>query len=325
MNEKIVIAVSSGDPAGIGPEITAGAAAALGDAAGLVITGEKRYFDRTAGSFEYVLCNRPEESLEAAAAEGRAALLETSTPDTAPLGEPGPAGGKASIIYLQAALDLVTGRLASALVTAPISKTAIAMAGFHYPGHTELLGEKTNSRPVMMLSGGGMRFSLVTVHVPVSEISRSLNTEDIIRVAETTARDLERRFRIDSPRVAVMGLNPHASDGGRFGREEELIISPAVEKLRSSGMRVTGPLAPDTVPFRLQRGEFDAAIAMYHEQAALPVKTAAFETGVNITLGLPIIRTSPDHGTAFDIAGKHRASHSSMLEALRTAVRLAAG
>lgn len=314
-----VIAVSCGDPAGIGPEIVVAVARRFKGKARLVLCGEKRYLERAAGHVGF-----PALTSEAFGRwNGRVGVLEVPTPGDAKTGLPSRAGGRASIAYLEAALGLVKLGRAGALVTAPINKEAVALAGYHYPGHTEFLGEKTGCKPVMMLACGRLRFSLVTTHMALRDVPSALTTSEILRVGLVTFQSLKRYFGLKKPRIAVMGLNPHAGEACRFGDEEKRVILPAVRKLAALSVPVVGPLPPDTVPFRMARGEFDAAVAMYHEQAALPVKTAGFHKGVNITLGLPFIRTSPDHGTAFDIAGKRCASHESMMQALVTAASIA--
>jgi 4-hydroxythreonine-4-phosphate dehydrogenase len=321
MSGKRIIAISCGDPGGIGPEVILAALPVVTKVARILIVGEKRYFDRAAGRVDIPVSTSPDEAVSKLATSSPI-LLEIKTPGNAPVGAPSKEGGAASIRYVEAALDVVISGKAQALVTGPISKEAVALAGYSYPGHTELLGERTGAKPVMMLAGKGLRFVLVTMHKALRDVPDTLSEDEIVRVAVTTAESLKRYFEIEKPRLAVMGLNPHASDGGRFGDEEKRIIAPAVEKIASLGWNVQGPLAPDTVPFRMLRGDFDVAVAMYHEQAALPVKTLAFDEGVNITLGLPIIRTSPDHGTAFDIAGRHEASPRSMIEAVKTAATM---
>ena len=210
----------------------------------------------------------------------------------------------------------------SALITGPINKEGIHRAGYKFQGHTDYLAYLTGTENyAMMLIGGDIRVVLVTVHIPLDEVSSSLDREEIVRKIYQ-ARDAMHRFGIREPRIAVAGLNPHAGEGGAFGREEIEIIAPAVEECRREGVVVSGPLPPDTLFYKMVHGEYDVAVVMYHDQGLIPLKMLAFDRGVNITLGLPFVRTSPDHGTAYDIAGEGRADPRSMIEAIETACRL---
>ena len=225
--------------------------------------------------------------------------------------------------------DVVTG-LASAVVTNPIQKSVLLEDGFPHPGHTDYLqdvAERVTGKPcraVMMLAGPELRTVPVTVHVPLKDVPGLLSIERIVETASITAHDLESRFGILSPRIIVTGLNPHAGEDGNLGVEETTIIGPAVERLREQGLDVTGPLPADTVFHESARRRYDAIIAMYHDQALIPAKTLAFEQTVNVTLGLPFVRTSPDHGTALDIAGTGKASPESLIAAIRLARDLVA-
>ncbi|HDL63859.1 MAG TPA: 4-hydroxythreonine-4-phosphate dehydrogenase PdxA [Proteobacteria bacterium] len=210
----------------------------------------------------------------------------------------------------------------SALITGPINKEGIHRAGYKFQGHTDYLAYLTGTdNYAMMLIGGDIRVVLVTVHIPLAEVSSSLNKEEIVRKIYL-ARDAMLRFGIGEPRIAVAGLNPHAGEGGAFGREELDIITPAVEECRGEGLLVQGPLPPDTLFYKMLQGEYDVAVVMYHDQGLIPLKMLAFDRGVNITLGLPFVRTSPDHGTAYDIAGQGKANPDSMIEAINTACLL---
>ncbi len=232
--------------------------------------------------------------------------------------------GEAVVKYIKEAARLCMEGTCSAMVTAPISKRAMHLAGYSYPGHTELLAELTGTDDyAMMLTGGGVRVSLVTIHVALKDVPSLVSEDEVYRVAKLTARELTRLWGIDGPSVAVCGLNPHAGEGGAFGREEIEAIAPAVERLKAEGYAVEGPLPADTVFYWHVKGRYHAVVAMYHDQGLIPVKLLGFEEGVNITLGLPIIRTSPDHGTAFDIAGKGIASEGSLVSAYRLAVEFA--
>ena len=224
--------------------------------------------------------------------------------------------------------DAMAGR-ASAVVTNPIAKSVLYRAGFRHPGHTEYLAELAATagrtpKPVMLLWSADLAVVPVTIHVSLREALRQLSTDLIVTTARIVAADLKTRFLIANPRLAVSGLNPHAGEEGSLGTDEETIVAPAIEILRSEGMNVRGPLPADTMFHEAARRTYDCAICMYHDQALIPIKTLAFEDAVNVTLGLPFIRTSPDHGTAFDIAGSGKANPSSLIAALRLAARMAA-
>jgi 4-hydroxythreonine-4-phosphate dehydrogenase len=241
-------------------------------------------------------------------------------------GQPDPANAAAVVQAVELAVQLVKTGTAAALVTAPVHKKVLYDAGFHFPGHTEFLaalaGEGT--WPVMMLAGEGLRVVPVTIHVSLRHAIDSLRAEDIVRAACVTEAALRHDFGIALPRLAVAGLNPHAGEDGAMGREELDIIAPAVRLLKERGMAVSGPVPPDTLFRPGARQGYDAAICMYHDQALIPLKALDFDGGVNVTLGLPFVRTSPDHGTALDIAGTGRASENSMMAALKLAASIAA-
>jgi 4-hydroxythreonine-4-phosphate dehydrogenase len=224
----------------------------------------------------------------------------------------------------------VLGGDAAAIVTNPIAKNVLYRSGFTEPGHTEYLGrlaaETTGEpqRPVMMLWSPELAVVPVTIHLPLAEVPGALDTDLIVETGRITARDLGRRFRIADPRIAVAGLNPHAGEDGAMGAEDRAIVRPAVDTLKRLGIAARGPLPADTMFHPAARATYDAALCMYHDQALIPIKTLAFHHAVNITLGLPFVRTSPDHGTAFDIAGTDKADPSSLIAALRLAARLSA-
>lgn len=244
-------------------------------------------------------------------------------------GRPDPANGQAVIASIERAVAETAAGRTSAVVTAPISKATLYSGGFGHPGHTEFLGELAKlhypgqqSTPVMMLAAEELRVVPVTVHMPLAAVSEALTIDRVVEVCRITARDLVLRFGLDRPRIAVAGLNPHAGEGGSLGLEEIEIIAPAIEALRKEGLHVTGPLSADAMFHAAARQQYDVAVCMYHDQALIPLKTLAFDTGVNVTLGLPFVRTSPDHGTAFDIAGTGRASPVSFIAALRLAAHI---
>jgi 4-hydroxythreonine-4-phosphate dehydrogenase len=224
-------------------------------------------------------------------------------------------------------VQMVLAGEAGGLVTLPINKKSLYDAGFDYPGHTEYLGvladkasnSITTHRPVMMLAGPDLRTVPVTIHIPLADVPQALSKRDIVETGRIVAEDLRNRFSIFKPRLAVSGLNPHAGERGALGHEDEAVIAPAVSKLLEMGINVVGPLPADTMFHAAARATYDVALCMYHDQALIPAKALAFDEAVNVTLGLPFIRTSPDHGTAFDIAGTGRANPSSFIAALRMA------
>ncbi|MGD9803687.1 MAG: 4-hydroxythreonine-4-phosphate dehydrogenase PdxA [Hyphomicrobiaceae bacterium] len=255
--------------------------------------------------------------------------VKLGAPVEAGIANPANAGGTIEAIEL-AVRETMAGR-ASGIVTNPISKATVYAAGFAHPGHTEFLGELAGRyvpgrawTPVMMLASDELRVVPLTVHIPLAAVPSSVTYERILDVCRITARDLASRFGIARARIAVAGLNPHAGEDGSLGREEIEIIAPAIKALRREGLDVTGPHSADTLFHGAARARYDVAVCMYHDQALIPIKTLSFDTGVNVTLGLPFIRTSPDHGTAFDIAGTGTASPASLVAALRLAARMAA-
>ena len=240
-------------------------------------------------------------------------------------GEPDPANAPAVIGAIDAAVELVGSGQAAAIVTNPIHKPTLLAAGFPHAGHTEYLGALAGdgAQPVMMLACPGLRVVPVTIHVPLAEALSRLSTAAIVACTRIAGRALIEDFGIARPRLVAAGLNPHAGDGGDLGREEIDIIAPAVDKLRGEGWTISGPHSPDSLFHESARGDYDAAICMYHDQALIPLKTVDFDHGVNITLGLRFVRTSPDHGTAFDIAGRGLARPDSLIAAIKTAATMA--
>jgi 4-hydroxythreonine-4-phosphate dehydrogenase len=233
--------------------------------------------------------------------------------------------GRAAAEWIEEGVRRCLSGELSALVTAPINKEGLHAAGYEFPGHTEMLAKLTRTEKyAMMLLGGGLHVALVTTHMPLVRVSGALRKERIVEVIELTHKAM-RQLGLPSPRIGVAGLNPHAGEAGAFGREEIEIIAPAVEAAVAKGIAATGPLAADALFVLARQKRFDAEVVMYHDQGLIPLKMSAFESGVNWTLGLPIIRTSPDHGTAYDIAGKGVADPSSMIAAINFAARLAAG
>lgn len=287
-----------GEPSGIGPEVAVKAWVALGgtcNGRALRLVGDSNAF-------------RPHADL----------------PDDAFLIAGPHQNDRAVIAAIESAVAAaITGR-AGAVVTAPIEKAKLLERGFAFAGHTEYLAQLTGARrAVMMLAGANLRVVPLTIHIPIAAVPDSISRETIIETAEIVLTALKRDFLIAEPRLAVSGLNPHAGEAGKLGREEAAIIRPAVEELRGKGHQISGPLPADTMFHAEARSQYDAALCMFHDQALIPLKTLAFWEGVNITLGLPIVRTSPDHGTAPDIAGQNRADPRSMIAAIRMAAKLA--
>lgn len=307
------LAVSQGDPSGIGPEIIVKALAEQSSLAEqCVVHGDPDLLNATAKALDLPI--PPNIEVVTYSQEG---YLNIET-DSAWSGD------HAFRCVVSAAKSVIAGN-ARALVTAPLSKQAMNLAGHHYPGHTELLAELAGGRPVrMMLANAELRVVLVTIHQPLAQAIGSLSTALIAETIEIASASLAVMLG-RAPRLAVAGLNPHAGEAGLLGREEIEIISPAIKITQNKGIDVQGPFSPDTV-FMSARGlqRFDAVIAMYHDQGLIPVKYLGVEEGVNITLGLPFVRTSPDHGTAFDIAGKGTAQAQSMISALSAAVEMTA-
>jgi 4-hydroxythreonine-4-phosphate dehydrogenase len=306
------LAVTLGDPAGIGPEIVLRALAAddRPDVAAIVY-GPMHALNDRARRFGLPL---PQES------GARVVDLEA---EEAPLGEASVAGGRAAAeAVLRAARDVQEGR-AHALVTAPLSKESLAAAGYRWPGHTEMLAEAAGVSDVAMLFvGGGLRVALVTIHRSLRSVPDAVTADEVVRVARLVHRELP-RFGVAKPRLALCGLNPHAGEAGLFGDEEQRVLAPAVAALRAEGVDIAGPLSADSLFVRALRGGFDAVVALYHDQGLIPVKLASFGHAVNVTLGLPFVRTSVDHGTGFDIVGEGKADAGSLLAAMRLAGELA--
>jgi 4-hydroxythreonine-4-phosphate dehydrogenase len=237
---------------------------------------------------------------------------------------PSRVGGEASMRFCSDAIDAAQKGIIDAVVTAPIAKESWKLAGFNFPGHTELFATRTGARRhAMMFAGGPLKVVLATVHIPLNSLWGRLNIGAVFQPIELVHEALVNLFDIPKPRIAVAGVNPHASENGQFGDEEERIISPAILMAREQGIDATGPYPPDTVFMSAANGRFDAVVAMYHDQGLIPVKLLAFDRAVNMTIGLPIIRTSPDHGTAFDIVGRNRANPGSMRSAIEMAIDLA--
>ena len=319
------IAVTMGDPAGVGPEIAVQAHAA-GEIFSLcrpVVYGDRRILERAAA----LLGSRIEVAAAGEPAPGRILVNEGSflRPEETPFGEPSLPGSKAMANYIRKAAADVRAGAADAIVTCPISKEGLRAAGVPYPGHTEMLADLCGgAEVVMMLAGERLRVALATIHVSLRRALELLSPGVIERTIMITDRFFRAYMDTAAPRIAVAGVNPHAGEGGLFGDEERTLVAPAVAACRRRGIDATGPWPPDTVFYRAYRGEFDVVVAMTHDQGLIPLKLVHFEDGVNVTMGLPILRTSVDHGTAYDIAGTGTANPASLLAAIRMAARMAA-
>jgi 4-hydroxythreonine-4-phosphate dehydrogenase len=314
----MTLALTMGDPAGIGGEIAV--AAWRAGAPRFVALADPDWL--AAHGAPVRLVAHPGEATFADAI----AVIPVPLAGLARPGRPDPANAAATIASIEHAVRLAQSGAVTAVVTNPIAKSVLQRAGFAHPGHTEFLAELTGvpGRQVMMLACPGLRVVPVTIHVSLRRALDTLDTAAIVEAARTTDRALRRDFGIASPRLAVAGLNPHAGEDGTMGTEERTLIQPAIDALRKDGLSVSGPWPPDTMFTPRARSAYDVAICMYHDQALIPLKTVDMAGGVNVTLGLPIVRTSPDHGTAFDIAGRGVADPASLIAALRMAEEIAA-
>lgn len=298
------ILITMGEPAGIGPEVALAAFEHFGGRIGnhpLKLVGDAQIF-----------------------ASRTQSLIPTSARVAASPGKPDSANAAAVIEAIEVAARACLAGEAAAMVTAPINKAVLQGAGFGFPGHTEFLGHLTGARrAVMMLASDKLRVVPLTIHMPVADVPKSIDKLAVFETAEIVLTALRREFGILNPRLAVAGLNPHAGEDGVMGDEDGSVIAPAVAALKARGFAVTGPLPADTLFHEEARKTYDAALCMYHDQALIPIKTLSFWDGVNVTLGLPIVRTSPDHGTAFDIAGTGKADARSMIAAVKMAADMA--
>ncbi len=312
-----------GDPAGIGGEITLKAWQAMRHTGPAFTTLDD---PKRLAAIDPDIPLRVVSDLDEGQAAFPYAVPVLPCPLAAPAlpGQPCALNAPAVIASIERAVGLAMNGAAQGVVTNPIAKSVLYNAGFAHPGHTEFLGMLTGClHPIMMLANTALRVVPVTVHVGLRAAIEALTTDAIVTAARVTAAALQSRFGIAQPRLAVAGLNPHAGEAGAMGDEEARIIQPAIDQLRADGIRITGPYPPDTMFTPGARAGYDAAICMYHDQALIPLKTIDMASGVNITLGLPIVRTSPDHGTAFDIAGRGVADPASLIAALRMAAALA--
>lgn len=326
-----VLAVTMGDPAGIGPEIIVKAWAALKDTGPPFMAVGDAVLLGAAPAAARGRLQRVTSPPEASAVFADALpVLDLPVPAPVSAGEPSPLHAPAVIGWIETAVQMALSGAVSGVVTAPIAKAPLYEAGFRFPGHTEFLGELTKAYaedqprgPLMMLAAPGLRTTLVTIHESFSDVPALLTVDRIVRAGLITARALQRDFGLLQPRLAIAALNPHAGEDGAFGREEAEIIGPACEALRARGVDCTGPRPSDTLFHAEARQTYDAAVCMYHDQALIPVKMLDFWGGVNVTLGLPIVRTSPDHGVGYDIAGRGSARPDSLIAALTMADAIA--
>jgi 4-hydroxythreonine-4-phosphate dehydrogenase len=313
--------LTCGEPSGIGPELAVKARAALGADLPFVWLGDARHLPK---GTRWQEVGSPAEAARVPATHVPVLRHDFRAP--APPGQPDPRNAQCVIDVIARAVTLTRMGKASGMCTLPIHKKALKDgAGFAFPGHTEYLAHLAGvDRVVMMLASDSLRVVPVTIHIPLSEVPRAF-TPDLLEATIRITRDgLIRDFGIAAPRIAVAGLNPHAGEGGVMGREDIEVIEPVLAKLRAEGFVLLGPLSADTMFHGPARARYDAAVCAYHDQALIPIKTLAFDDGVNVTLGLPFIRTSPDHGTGFDIAGQGVARPDSTIAALRMAAQMAA-
>ncbi len=332
--QALPIALSMGDPAGIGPEITARAWAELHqEKISFFLIGDLKLAQQQATRLDLpapIAISDPAQATRIMPSALPVLPLSLAAPVMA--GSPDTANAPSVIAAIEKAAQLVMSGQASALVTNPIAKSVLYEAGFSHPGHTEFLGELAKEAkvwprphgPIMMLCGGGLRVALVTVHIPLHQVPTALSKDNIIQAAQVLHQALKRDFGLESPRLALCGLNPHAGENGAMGKEEVTTINPAAQALRTRGINITDAQPADALFREDARAGYDAVLALYHDQGLIPVKTLDFHGGINTTLGLPFIRVSPDHGTGFAIAGQGIARPDSLIAALREAASMSA-
>ncbi len=320
---KPYIGITIGDPSGIGPEITVKALSdrRIYEICRPVVIGDKRIISSVIEKFgERIFINEISDPSEALSKKGTIDLISLSSLDWKPA-SPSLEHAKAMVLYIEKAVELAVKKRISAIVTCPISKRLMHQAGYSFDGHTPFIAHLTGTKDyVMMLAGERLKVSLVTIHCALRDVPRLITEKSVYKTIIITAEAMKKDFGIEEPRIAVAALNPHAGEGGLFG-DEEAVISKAIKKAEKRlNMKIYGPLPPDTLYFRAAKGEFDVVVSMYHDQGLIPLKLLHFSDAVNITLGLPIVRTSVDHGTAYDIAGKGIADPESLKSAIRMAV-----
>ncbi|MBA4393200.1 MAG: 4-hydroxythreonine-4-phosphate dehydrogenase PdxA [Desulfobacca sp.] len=329
--KKPLIAITMGDPAGVGPEIIIKSLIQpqIMEACRPLIVGDRQVLETTARRLGKAIHLKSIRRLDQAVDLLEPAFLYEASElpvDQVLPGQPNPLWGGPVLKYIRLAARWALKGRVEGMVTAPISKDVIRYIHPTFTGHTEFLARQSHTRSFgMMLAGERLRVSLVTIHLSLKKALRALNTQKILQTIELTHQTLTSRFGVKEPRIAVAGLNPHAGEYGAFGSEEEIIILPAVKAGKDRGIPVTGPYPPDTLFYQAAQGHFDAVVALYHDQGLIPLKLLHFENAVNITMGLPFIRTSVDHGTAFDIAGKGIAKPDSLIAAICLAVQFSRG
>jgi len=328
-DSRPIIGITMGDPVGVGPEIIhlALRSPLIYEVCRPLVIGDIRVLKAvkkcTGSNLDFEAIKDPDRGRYKWGCIDIINLYELDPGQTF-FGKPTRQTGRAMIGYIKAAVDMAIQERIAAIVTCPINKTAMQMAGSKFNGHTELLAEQTKSDDfAMMLTGDRLRVVLVTIHIPLRDVPAVLSKERILQTIRITGRSLSERFGFKNPRIGVAGLNPHAGEGGLFGGEEENIIAPAIQQALKEGFNVSGPFPPDTIFYRATKGHYDAVVCMYHDQGLIPFKMIHFTDGVNTTLGLPIIRTSVDHGTAYDIAGAGTADPGSLVAAINMAVKQA--
>ncbi len=329
MTKLPIIAITMGDPSGIGPEIIIKALQSpeIAKICVPLVIGDRATLERA-----LFVCNSVLKICEVAATEDARSVPDSKIPLLAisnlveadmAYGAPSIAAGDAVFHYICKAAELCQGGRVAAMATAPISKEAMHRAGHNYPGHTELLAELCGTDNfVMMLAGDILRVSLVTIHEALADVPRLVTFDQVLKTIRITAEGIGRLTGKVAPKLAVLALNPHCSEGGKFGSEETEVITPAIQAARQEGIDAEGPLSADTLFHFAQQGAYDGVVAMYHDQGLIPLKMLHFDDAVNITLGLPIVRTSVDHGTAYNLAGTGKASEKSLLAAIRMAVNM---
>ena len=328
LNDLPVIGITMGDPSGIGPEIIVKTLSdfKIHEICRPVVLGDPGALIPGPGGVKKISVNEITKPSEARGRKGEIDLVAVSRlhKDLMAPGKPAVEGGEAMVDYIVRAVEMAQNGELSAVVTCPINKALMHKAGHLFEGHTQLISRLTNTEDcVMMLAGDRLRVVLVTIHCALIDVPANLDEKKIYRTILTTSKSLREDFAIKRPRLAVAALNPHAGESGLFGSEEEWMIKPALERAKGEGIDVGGPFSADTLFYRAASGQFDAVVCMYHDQGLIPLKLLHFSDGVNVTLGLPIIRTSVDHGTAYDIAGKGIADSSSLKAAIRMAVTMA--
>lgn len=320
-----------GCPVGIGPEIILKFLESFrdGDRWPPVVIGDREVLARCAKGLGLSVAIEPWQPGARCRAGAIMVHQPQTPPDTALLlsdlawGRPTVATGRAMASYIEEAVRLLQAGDLAAMVTCPITKAALQAAGYDYPGHTEMLAALCQTSDyAMMMAGATLRVTLVTIHQGLAQVAAALTQEKIVHLIELTARSLQADFGLSQPRIAVAGFNPHAGEGGLFGDEEGRVIAPAIALAKARGWQVAGPFPPDTVFHKAVQGQYDAVICMYHDQGLIPFKLLHFEDGVNVTIGLPIVRTSVDHGTAYDIAGQGKASPASLQAAFLMAASI---